>query len=334
MKFRKNICHIFLVFLFILNLSGCKEQYEKGQDISSDTGYRYETGRNSIAVVMELSAEKISVAESLVLTIQAVIPEDFSASFPEFNQSIGDFTLTGISPVSKALSDKGIMMAQSWTLSPFLPGDYVIPQMTIRFQHNNKQTEEVITLPGRTIPVSSFLDPDEKEPQLSDISPPLSLPIPSYYYMLAVLAIIGFLGLAFYLIKKHYNISSRKEKVPAHTLALSKIDKLLQGTSPEEDFALFYSRLSLILRHYIEERFPVKAAEQTTEEFLFFLGRTPFLSLEQKVLLQNFLLRSDLIKFAQVKPDRTETMESVEACRNFILTTASPESNDGTGGKS
>ncbi len=322
MKSRKKTFSISLLFLFILVFAGCRSQQEDTTESPSSDRYHYEKKHDHFTVIMEISDEKISLAQVTVLSIQVSAPEDYTVFFPEYDQSMGDFTITETTPGSKELTDKGLQFAQTWTLSPFLPGDYTIPPLPIRIRHNHdKQPEEVITLPGRTVSVSSLLDPDEQEPQLSDILPPQPVPLPGYYYIAAVLAGTVFLGLIIFFFKKFFPGTSKKDTA-AHINALRQIDLLLAQTPPEEDFALFFSRLSLILRHYIEARFLLKAAEQTTEEFLFSLYRSSLFTQEQKEMLENFLTRSDLIKFAMANSGTVEAKQSVELCRTFIHSTA------------
>jgi hypothetical protein len=81
---------------------------------------------------------------------------------------------------------------------------------------------------------------------------------------------------------------------------------------------LFYLRLSNVLRHYIEDRFGLRAPEQTTEEFLAELGRGQPFAPAHKELLQSFLEHCDLVKFAELEPTRGEAETAVALCRQFV----------------
>ncbi|MHC5184367.1 MAG: hypothetical protein ACYSPI_08845, partial [Planctomycetota bacterium] len=71
----------------------------------------------------------------------------------------------------------------------------------------------------------------------------------------------------------------------------------------------FYEKLSTCLRHYIENRFQLRAPEQTTEEFLEQLKTSDALRLEHKQQLQKFLEHSDLVKFARYEPNPEQINE-------------------------
>jgi len=62
------------------------------------------------------------------------------------------------------------------------------------------------------------------------------------------------------------------------------------------------SEISDIIRHYLENRFLLKAPEMTTEEFLFYVRDYSQLIKEHKTLLKEFLLTCDLVKFAKYVP--------------------------------
>ena len=68
----------------------------------------------------------------------------------------------------------------------------------------------------------------------------------------------------------------------------------------------FCTRLSEVVRVYLEERFGLKAPDQTTEEFLASLPQNSALDAALKPLLEDFLTQCDWVKFAQGDPGRTE----------------------------
>ena len=77
-------------------------------------------------------------------------------------------------------------------------------------------------------------------------------------------------------------------------------------------------RLSSIIRRYIENRFGLKAPEQTTEEFLTGLEKANEFPDEYKPLLRDFLKYSDLVKFARFEPGTKDIQKSFDSCKAFI----------------
>ena len=84
---------------------------------------------------------------------------------------------------------------------------------------------------------------------------------------------------------------------------------------------LFYLRVSAILRHYIENRFGLRAPERTTEEFLSDLQTNHILLPRQKDLLKRFLEHCDMVKFAEYQPNREEVDDTLNTCAQFIAET-------------
>ncbi|MDD5634688.1 MAG: hypothetical protein PHW46_05385, partial [Candidatus Omnitrophica bacterium] len=80
----------------------------------------------------------------------------------------------------------------------------------------------------------------------------------------------------------------------------------------------YYTELSDIIRHYLENRFNFRAPEMTTEEFLESVKRSPELSIEHRGLLQDFLSQCDMVKFAKYGPTQLEMLDSFKAAERFI----------------
>ena len=110
---------------------------------------------------------------------------------------------------------------------------------------------------------------------------------------------------------------------PPHQRAHQALDRLLaSGILERGELALFFRELSDILRRYIEERFSVRAPEQTTEEFLLAITAMPSFRAADQKLLQDFLSHCDLVKFARLEPTMKEGEDRLQLCRRFIDETA------------
>ena len=111
---------------------------------------------------------------------------------------------------------------------------------------------------------------------------------------------------------------------PAHEIAFAELEQLVAANLPEQgEIKEFYQRISVILRHYIENRFGLHAPECTTEEFLTELGSGKELEVEHKPLLGRFLEHCDLVKFAEHQPGHNDIQNTFDSCKNFIVETKS-----------
>lgn len=86
----------------------------------------------------------------------------------------------------------------------------------------------------------------------------------------------------------------------------------------------FCTEVSRILRVYLEERFGWNAPDRTTEEFLAQLHDQGGLPSEHQQLLQDFLRRCDLVKFARHDPTESELLELHGAAVRLVEDTAPP----------
>jgi hypothetical protein len=80
----------------------------------------------------------------------------------------------------------------------------------------------------------------------------------------------------------------------------------------------YYFALSTILRHYIEDRFGLRAPEQTTEEFLQSLHSSGTFVQRYQDVLARFLRECDLVKFANHTATATDAARAHDCAVQFI----------------
>lgn len=107
--------------------------------------------------------------------------------------------------------------------------------------------------------------------------------------------------------------------VPPHRRAK---DRLRGAGELISDPYQFCSLVSDVLRAYVEERFDLKAPERTTEEFMEELRTSTKLRGDHKLLLEDFLGRCDLVKFARFEPTVPELEALLDSAYRFVEETA------------
>lgn len=109
---------------------------------------------------------------------------------------------------------------------------------------------------------------------------------------------------------------------PAHVTAEIELDRLLRDRLLDRgEIERFVTRLSGILRRYIEARFQLRAPARSTEEFYADLSTSTVLTPgEQKTVIE-FLRRSDLVKFAADPMDSDNALRLLDTVRRFIRQT-------------
>jgi hypothetical protein len=210
-------------------------------------------------------------------------------------------------------------------LEPFLAGEYKIPPLEVRFSPASAdETAQTIVTEELTATVASVVPDAASQSQLDikESMSPLELPrtIPWWVFPVGILLVAAAAAGYFHWRKRRARKAAVREVPPLpHEVAYREIERLLADRLIEKGEAkLFYLRLSNILRHYIEDRFGLRAPERTTEEFLVELRHGVTFDQRHKDLLKSFLRHCDMVKFAELQPTADEVDGAIGACRRFV----------------
>ena len=285
----------------------------------------YESG--SATATIEVSADSITVADRLEVAVEVVASEQQQVAFPDVEDKLGEFRVVDTRSDDPKLLDSGrVARRQTYVLEPFLPGQYEIPALEIDLGGKGAEadSQQKIKTDPIAIEVSSLLPDSEEEPDIKEASGPVEMPgvDPRVYWLAGAAVLIA--AAAGYLLWRRRRAKAQVQGAPPppHEVAYRELDALLAEDFISRGLAkLFYVRLSNILRHYIENRFGLRAPESTTEEFLIDLRASLAFEGRQKDLLRQFLEHCDLVKFAKLKPSAHEIEGAVTTCREFIKET-------------
>ncbi len=210
---------------------------------------------------------------------------------------------------------------ERFRLSPLKPGDLSLALAPLRYRLS-PDTEDWQEIAWRPIPVhvsTEIFRADLSE--LRDIPPPEEVPpAPSmtapFAWASLALAIVLLLLSGWALLRRR---SRWTPALPPGAWALAELERIqLPVEFTERDVEHFFTRLSDVLRRYVELRYHLPAPEQTTAEFLEEMRRSPQLQPEQQAVLRDFLERCDLVKFARVQPSTEECRAAAERARTFV----------------
>ena len=150
---------------------------------------------------------------------------------------------------------------------------------------------------------------------IRDIRDPIPLG-PNLLWLWITLAVLALAALAWW--------RSKRPKPPPINPALlipphrRAKERLRGATELISDPYAFCSLVSDVIRLYLEERFDLHAPDRTTEEFLAELREGTQLKEDHKALLENFLTKCDLVKFARIEPSEPELRDLLEAATRLI----------------
>jgi len=347
---RRLSCFLSLIVLLSpALLPPCREtgkpESEAVRPKAGEIGREYRKG--PFCVRLSADRDTVSIAESVVLSIEAEVEEGFEAELPKFGEKLGEFGIRDYRDDPPRLTPEGrIVSRKTYTLDPFLSGDYTISPMQVRFRkkadagagsgsgsNDDSPWEHEISTEEITIKVSSLLEKDQRDLALNPIRGPVGLPSgPILLYVFLGLGAAALLAGGGFLLFRLKGAAKRRQvapPVPAHELAFSQLLEILAENLIERgEVKLFFSRISDVLRSYIENRFGIHAPRRTTEEFLSGISRNAPFSTEHRGLLTEFLRNCDLVKFAEHCPSHDEIEKAVDSCKAFIdATRAQPLDN-------
>jgi hypothetical protein len=147
--------------------------------------------------------------------------------------------------------------------------------------------------------------------------------IPSSYawiaWTFAALAAAVALWFAWRKLKTRKKAPKTLAVIPPHRRAKDRLRNVNELLS---DPYAYCSLVSDVIRTYLEERFDLHAPERTTEEFLEEMRSSAVLHPDHKALLEDFLSRCDLVKFARFEPTQDELKSLLDSALRFIDETA------------
>ncbi len=156
---------------------------------------------------------------------------------------------------------------------------------------------------------------------IKDVKPPINLPDLWWLWLLLLLIAIT-AGIYFLLRHKRLPQVPLKPQVPelpAWEKAYQQLEALRRENLLDKGlFKEFFTRVADIARHYMENRFNIRAPHMSTEEFLYYLGITGHLNEPQKIALKDFLNSCDMVKFAKYAPTTIEALKNFDLAKRLV----------------
>jgi Domain of unknown function (DUF4381) len=151
---------------------------------------------------------------------------------------------------------------------------------------------------------------------IHEIAPPVDYSlVPPWVIYAGIILGLALLGLIGWWIRKRARrpkpVRSPRERALE---ALDRISDEIETMTPYE----FSIAVSNILRGYVTEQYQLPVTRQTSVEFLAMLAKSSPFSPEEKSLLEDFLGRCDLIKFARYDATPHDSRLLVEEATQFV----------------
>ena len=152
--------------------------------------------------------------------------------------------------------------------------------------------------------------------EFHDIAPPVDYSlIPPWAIFVATFAGLSLLGLVVWLLARRRK-PPEPPKLPRE-IALQELEQISHEMERIDPYR-FSIRVSDILRRYVTDQYALPVTRQTSVEFLTALAKSSPFSEEEKSLLEDFLNRCDLIKFARYEATASDSRLLLEEATRFV----------------
>lgn len=321
-----------VTFVVLLIAAACRN--DGGQSITAGPD------RAAVELNMQVDRAVVYPGDVITLTLRADYRTDVSLGLPDISPTLSEFRIVSSDSSAPEEKEERFVAERSYKLQTDTAGSYIIDPIEVTYISPAGEPE-VVKTPKLFIEVKSLLGEEGEAEDIRDIKPPVS--ITSYRFFILILAIlfgaILMLSLVRYLVRR-WQAKARAKKLaprPAHEEALEALENLLKKKLLEEGRAReFCFEISEIFRRYMQARFGFPAVDLTTEEIIPHVEGNGIVEEALRPVVREFLINTDLVKFAKYKPQREEMDTIIEHTRTFIhrtIVVGYPPMKDTAGGE-
>ena len=281
-----------------------------------------------VKVTLTLDPAECLIGDPVTLQIAVVAERDVEVLMPEFGEALDRYAIIDFVP-RESIDDAGrTISTQRYRLQPASSGRQMIPPILIEYvDRRDGEREapegldayEILTerIDFEVKSVAPETASAELRPPLGKLEPIVPPGPPVWPWVLgAAIIIAAVTPPILQAIARARRLARRKS---AYEVARMRLEQLLREPRiSQEEIDRFYVDLSNVVRHYLEDRFELRAPELTTEEFLKYLKDSPGMSTDHQALLRDFLRQADLVKFARAEPSESDMQASIDAAARFL----------------
>lgn len=306
-------------------------------DVTTDSLRR---NSNAPRVRAHLSTDSILLGDRFRLSVE--VDKDLMqvVEFPTFdNGRLADSIEIVSEGAVDTLAQEGrrLKLKREYELTCFEPAIYRMGRFPLLYIDKNLVdtlwSEDSLQLTVQTIEI------DTTTQQIYDIKPPIKTPLRfgeiSGYLLRILLGLIVLGVIAYVLIRRLQRKpllgGAPAPEDPPHVAAIKSLEKLhAQKLWQSGKQKQYYTRLTDILRAYMQRRYGFRAMEYTSAEILTKL-RNEELSERARKRIENLLPLSDFVKFAKYVPDAQQNEDAYQDAYYFVEETKESEREQALG---
>ena len=283
-----------------------------------------------VTVSTAFDTSRIYLGDQIFYTITVDQPADLDLTLKPIKDTLckNIEIISGPLTDSSATTDGTLRIRNRYLITSFDSGFYQVPPTYAELANDNGIKRFYSDYSLLEVARVKMTPPDSAS-QIFDIIKPYRAPLTVGeivpWLLLTGLAALFIYGI--FLLLRRFKKSGKEQDIvinpdPAHVIAFRELEKLRQEQLWQKgEVKQYYSRLTEIIRQYLEDRYGVYSLEMTTSETLEALIRTGFRKDEAYENLKSILNGSDLVKFAKYKPEPSENEAHFENSWRFVETT-------------
>lgn len=280
----------------------------------------------NLTPVIETSVDRneILIGDMFHLTVTVTHDPQISVLRRESGVDLGQFVIKEINPKDREnLPDGKIRETIDYQLSTYFTGEFDVPAFDVAYQMENGAQGTLRTSPIK-IKVRSLTPEESENLDIRDIKAPVLLEGNSRLWivwtaLLGTAALVLIVYAIWRYIKHRKRAAFFEPPLAAHERAYRDLKELRENSAWREkcDYEYFSTRISEIIRVYIEGRWTIHALDETSEETLSELQRVG-LGAEMMRKFEAFFNDCDLMKFARYELPNEELDGLVDRAVNLV----------------
>ena len=277
-------------------------------------------------VKVEANTKNIKIGEQIEYKISVQAPADAVVVFPD-GQAFGALEMVKTNPTDTLKEAGKFRLEKAYYLTQFDEGKYTIPQQKIQISHKDFYTDSLL-VEVHNVAVDTLKQPLYDAKPIAEVTSPSSFRLWLWIVLGLVVLLFSATALYFFIFrKKKLSAEEERKKLPPFERAIQDL-KDLQNSKYliESQHKAYYTRLTDIVKEYLEDEVHILAKESTTDELLAkvtALQQTGKLHLSEETInnLKRVLQNADLVKFAKSKPSDNNAEYDRETIERVVIKT-------------
>lgn len=277
-----------------------------------------------VEIRAKLDTDRVLIGDQFNLNLSISQPVGTEVRFPDIRDSLaGKIEVLRQGNIDTLVVNDRLELKRKILLTCFDSGLYEIPPLPFGISSADWKDSifsNPVFLAVNTVPLDSVI---------RDVKQPLKVPVSFaeiYPYILVAIVLAAVTYFTVYLLRKRKKkepvFASARPQEPAHLIALRELDKLKEEKLwQRSEYKLYYTRLTEIIRNYIERRFNIPAMEQTSYDILQSWKKAGYNDRNLYDILKQLLNLADLVKFAKEKPLPSDNEINLDNAYVFVRNT-------------